>query len=397
LQTPTKPLQLPPKLETEVVTKETSIMATRPEPLGEHPITKTSKTPEMVNIDIATEGDVIFVLQQTRIRVSSAILASASPVFKAMFGPNFAEGQGDRSAQNPKEITLPDDDASATTILCRLMHHQYKHNDLSFFVVKAAPESTTQLVQDFFTLATVADKYGCADMARVMGASLLSELGSTSLYSFFTAETLITLAAATYTIADCYYFALFTRRLVLDYAMSYSCFTKHHALGVLPSEFLRKHLAVQDESHVLTTMIVYLEEQRKAAVTTFRLQLFNSVQQKWCQGCGRGDGERAIPGVLAALMTKAYDSCTFRGGDCVGLRSVMKRASECGDVLVPCCSGITPGFETRVQSIEFKALNRKVNKIVCGLCLTCLREGSDTGECTHRQLLRRCVKNDPIF
>jgi hypothetical protein len=74
---------------------------------------------------------------------------------------------------------------------------------------------------------------------------MFADLRSSSLCSIFTAETLVTLAAASYAMADCYLFALFTRRLGLDYAMSYSQLTKHHALAILPSEFLRKCLAMR--------------------------------------------------------------------------------------------------------------------------------------------------------
>jgi hypothetical protein len=124
-------------------------MAIEPEPLGEHPTTEASQTSEMVNIDIAAEGDVIFVLQQTRLRVSSVILASASPVFKTMFGPNFAEGQGQRSAADPREVTLHDDDLCAMTRLCRLLHHQ---PDQEAFPHGATHDQIVQCAQEFCIL-----------------------------------------------------------------------------------------------------------------------------------------------------------------------------------------------------------------------------------------------------
>ena len=103
----------------------------------------------MASINIATEGDVIFVLQQTRLRVSSVILSSASPVFKAMFGPNYAEGQGQRSAGEPREVPLFDDDLCAMARLCRLLHHQpdqeaFPHGDPHGQIVECA--------QEFYTL-----------------------------------------------------------------------------------------------------------------------------------------------------------------------------------------------------------------------------------------------------
>jgi len=128
---------------------ETSIIATAPEAPGEHSTSEAPHPSEMVNIDIAAEGDVILVLQQTRLRVSSAILSSASPVFKTMFGPNFLEGQGQRSAGDPREVTLHDDDLCAMTRLCRLLHHQ---PDQEAFPHGATHDEIVQCAEEFQTL-----------------------------------------------------------------------------------------------------------------------------------------------------------------------------------------------------------------------------------------------------
>lgn len=45
----------------------------------------------MLNID--PSGDVALVLGETSLRVSSKVLSVASPVFRAMFGPYFQEGE----------------------------------------------------------------------------------------------------------------------------------------------------------------------------------------------------------------------------------------------------------------------------------------------------------------
>lgn len=124
-------------------------MAIDPEPLGEDLTNEASQPSEMANVDIAPEGDVIFVLQQTRLRVSSVILASASPVFKVMFGPNFAEGQGHRTAGEPREVPLHDDDLCAMTRLCRLLHHQ---PDQEAFPHGATRDQIVQYAQEFYTL-----------------------------------------------------------------------------------------------------------------------------------------------------------------------------------------------------------------------------------------------------
>ena len=206
--------------------KETSIMATGTEPLADHSSTKASQPSEMVNIDIATEGDVIFVLQQTRLRVSSVILSSASPVFKVMFGPNFAEGQGHRTAREPREVPLHDDDLGAITRLCRILHHQDETDD----TILASIGPVERCVDGLLALTVVSDKYGCTDSVKVVVKYLLSELASISLYAFVSPMALLILGAVAYKIDDCRHFALFSRRLVLDITYNYSLLAGQDAL-----------------------------------------------------------------------------------------------------------------------------------------------------------------------
>lgn len=74
---------------------------------------------------IAPQGDVIFVVgkDEKEIQIQSEILKLASPVFAAMLGPNFMEGQRLLSADgHPVSIALPDDNAQAFTCICRVLH-----------------------------------------------------------------------------------------------------------------------------------------------------------------------------------------------------------------------------------------------------------------------------------
>lgn len=71
---------------------------------------------------VAIGGDVLFDVENGRIPAPSDVLTCASPVFKAMLGPNFSEGQAPRSTINPIIITLEDDDVESMTILPILLH-----------------------------------------------------------------------------------------------------------------------------------------------------------------------------------------------------------------------------------------------------------------------------------
>jgi hypothetical protein len=44
-------------------------------------------------INLDPSGDVVLMLGETSLRVSSKVLSVASPVFRAMFGPHFQEGE----------------------------------------------------------------------------------------------------------------------------------------------------------------------------------------------------------------------------------------------------------------------------------------------------------------
>jgi hypothetical protein len=217
---------------------ETSIMASDSESLSEHSTTEASQPPQIVNADIAAEGDVIFILQQTRLLVSSIILSSASPVFKAMFGPSFTEGQGQRSAGEPREVTLHDDDLKAMDRLCRILHHQSQTKDTHL----GSLGDVENCVDHLFNLTVVADKYDCIDSVEAVVKVLLSELASNSLSLLvsLTVKPLLVLSAVAYKIDDWRYFALFTRRMVLDVSRSYSGLAGHYALEELPSMFLCK-------------------------------------------------------------------------------------------------------------------------------------------------------------
>lgn len=100
---------------------------------------------------IAPNGDVTFVLDEgnTRVRVNSAVMKNASPVFAAMLGPNFKEGRalsaGDCASV---DVPLPEDDAVAFGWVCRVLHSQADTNLWS--------PSPREIIQ----VLGIAEKYG---------------------------------------------------------------------------------------------------------------------------------------------------------------------------------------------------------------------------------------------
>ncbi|KAG8673177.1 hypothetical protein FPOAC2_06608 [Fusarium poae] len=76
--------------------------------------------------DFSPDGDVIFIVQgKTRVRVLSAVMRCASPVFAAMLRSNFKEGCALAESEDiPVEIPLPEDDAEEFGWICRVLHCQ---------------------------------------------------------------------------------------------------------------------------------------------------------------------------------------------------------------------------------------------------------------------------------
>ena len=108
------------------------------------------------SIDADPAGDVVLKLGSgdgvTLIRVHSKVLSLASPVFAAMLSPRFAEG---RSLEDKKglfnsttTIDLPDDDPTAMSLLCKILH--YKED---------AAQQAFHPLDNLMKLAVICDKY----------------------------------------------------------------------------------------------------------------------------------------------------------------------------------------------------------------------------------------------
>lgn len=110
------------------------------------------ETHDMANVNaIDPDGDVILVCGETEFQVSSKVLSLASPVFKALFGPNFAEGQA--TTRKTSRIQLHDDDAESMRFMCAVLHH------------KCASGNSIGL-ERLERLAVVTDKYDVCTFSR---------------------------------------------------------------------------------------------------------------------------------------------------------------------------------------------------------------------------------------
>jgi hypothetical protein len=182
-------------------------------------------------VEAVKNGDVVFILDpETRCRVSSALLSCASPVFTTMLNGNFMEGQILKSAENPAEIAIQDDDHEAFIFLCNLLH--FRHDATSVL----DNQEPTLLAEKLVRLAIAVDKYDCVNAFCLIGEGLLSRCARETLP--FVGMAL--LASAAYLLQSRWYFALFTRRLILRYNESFT--TLHQSLygDLLPTPTICK-------------------------------------------------------------------------------------------------------------------------------------------------------------
>lgn len=367
----------------------------------------TAPPPTMTTIDIATtDGDVLLTLGETRLRVSSVILSSASPVFKTMLGPKYLEGQGDRSAQNPKEIPLLDDDPVVMTRLCRLLHHQREALDLSPPDLARDEKSLILDAQGLFNLAVLADKYGCADGIQMSVGYLLHDLGSGLDPREIPMAVLLHLVTAAYIFEDDRHFALFTRRLVMDHVNVYSTTAADDpSLAMLPTLILCKCHFFVTSTIVLTEVTVLVEEQRKAAWLLLHNELPKLATSR-CQydNYSSCSVKRTDYNFCAALVAEfphhvAENPVSWPSSD-RSLRYILKETYNCSSA-ISCNITRVCGHSARLGELEWtvtcgdlRALCNRVNKVALGLCLARIPgQGTVPDKCSH-QLLERWAEQD---
>ena len=180
---------------------------------GEDP---NNKAPATKHISVADDGGMILVLRRdgndTRIRAPSTVLSYSSPVFKALLAPGrFAEGNGARSAHDPKEISFEEDDCTVMVDLCALLHQDRK-SDLAELRPETPGCPRELHSRRLLELSILIDKYDCAAPVRFTAEALFSRFSVTALLD---APTLCNLVAATYILRFRHYFQSFTRDLIL--------------------------------------------------------------------------------------------------------------------------------------------------------------------------------------
>ncbi|KIX07347.1 uncharacterized protein Z518_02000 [Rhinocladiella mackenziei CBS 650.93] len=180
---------------------------------------KKSTGMDVNSLVLAPEGDVVLVVgaKQLRIRADSLFLKRHSPVFTALFGPNFCEGQ-DLNTSSPKEIPLPDDDPDAMTAICATMYH-------AFDQIPRSPATG-------FVLSIVrhADKYDCYDVLTLPSQAY----GWLKSDNLTLGKDLVNTLAISYLVRDQEAFTNASKALVSKYDGSFADLADNVICDVLP-------------------------------------------------------------------------------------------------------------------------------------------------------------------
>ena len=156
---------------------------------------------------IAPDGDLIFIIgpEKTEVQVDSNVMKAASPVFAAMLGPNFSEGQKLLARdEEPVSIELPEDNAKHFIIIAKAVHADVELRE-------------TPSLDEVLDIVRLADKYDfCKSLSETFDC-WINELGKSEKYP----DEVWPLLVAAYILGHSEAFAELSRRLLLQHEESF--------------------------------------------------------------------------------------------------------------------------------------------------------------------------------
>ncbi|KAH7233760.1 uncharacterized protein BKA55DRAFT_598013 [Fusarium redolens] len=298
-------------------------------------------------VEIVSDGDILLVVGpgKTKLRVKSMLMKAISSPFSAMLGPNWKEGHDMRHHDGPYQLSLPDDNATALEIICSVIHFQ---NDR---IPRSLP------VGDVLAVAVAADKYDCLNALKFPSKVWLRDLKEKP-------EDLILLTTAAYLFCDAQAFKELTAALVLNHRDSYLGLGGKEVESVLPWE-----------------VFYSLEEQRGFARLEVAEILINGVNSGRCD-CGCGWTSTYTHAYISKLEEQSLWPANLSN---TSISNALRRVEMMPDPVpserTTTCNSArwhrVPEYRTS-RSFSLERLNKSI-----GLCLECVRGGSNTFKCTQ--------------
>ncbi|KJY02088.1 hypothetical protein TI39_contig260g00003 [Zymoseptoria brevis] len=188
--------------------------------------------------------------------VSTAVIKRASPVFKAMLGLRFREGQ---LKTLPLEVECPEDHWAGMRLMLQLLHNCASCVD--------GEMPTFAALECFAFMAILADKYQCIEPLSLQVDGVLSNASSLRLTDRNNFNKLYCLAVAAYVLKKPKHFYVFTKRLVLEQTKQFHNLHERFVPGI---------------GDVLGFRFIFeLETQRTAAIL-FVSEGVRDMAKAWC-------------------------------------------------------------------------------------------------------------------
>ncbi|KAK5726158.1 hypothetical protein LTR17_012973 [Elasticomyces elasticus] len=293
-----------------------------------------------------------------------------------MLGPNFLEGQAPRTAEDPKEIQLPEDSVDGVTLLARFTHClPTAHNQI---------ESFADIAKMLTGLGVVADKYDCIHAVSMASESIMHRcmnnipLDTSQILPKDTLYAYARLAAAAYSLDMTFEFAFFTRRLVLDTTASFTEVADIEGCEGLPQ-----------------SAIMGLEEQR----TAVREALVSTIAEGACGKCWCN--QLAVRTVYQSELARLLDLphwpppwTRYR------LASVLRELCAIETLTIGgtlACGHPRSPISERLTFAQLKKRCEIVSNMAHGLCLPCARQDKWQSRCEHAKLRKPVPLKDPFM
>ncbi|KAK3112008.1 hypothetical protein LTR53_012150 [Teratosphaeriaceae sp. CCFEE 6253] len=326
-----------------------------------------SSEPPSEELVFAEDGDVMVVFSNgARVRVASVVLSLASPVFRKMLGPRFLEGQAPRSADEPQDIVLPEDDPIATALLLRIIHFQ-----------QPVDESVKPFLLTNF--ATVADKYDCTYDVGLMSEAMLKRHTAVRLHEETAMFTLGRLTTAAFLLRQQGLFVSFTRSLVLEVTEPFSGIMELSECGRLSASIL-----------------LALEEQRTAARDTLVTALSADIQGNCVDwGCASRNWPPSIfkHEMLNALNFPSWPPTWAKWS----LRSMLEKlqsAQKVQGLRTMLCGHVYN--VTLLDPASLQEICLAVRKRAYGMCPECADQERWQSKCPHVEKLKQGIPSEPL-
>lgn len=308
-----------------------------------------------------------------------------------MLGPNFAEGQAQRSSTSPKSISLVDDNATTMTLMCNILHLQNA----------SLPAQLSAADLRYF--AIMADKYDCATAIKSICYAWFSQLDN-----FAPCESQLEVIEAAGLLDEATFFARFTDSLAKDNetsrlycrtddlnntmlrVVSKSAKLNSTSLYMLMRSAAELQHSMNHARLIMSFIIERVVQTMSAKLIKYDEHIGHHVYINGFTGLNGHSMCRFASMVSAQYMWALYENGVWPSAEPAS-QSLQYRISALMDFRAPkisrtlacsyeSCPSIVNDFKDAIENAKVEA-----SELFAGLCLDCFKSGGDyQGQCRFK-------------